>query len=319
MLYSFVCESLPMVYVKIVHSMVWMQSITPWMWVRTKQWRWDCLFQHQLHPTLSFKCVHFSVSLCSSRQADRLAPGSWWYLWSLYILPTGAASLSFLPQGCGGGRQHLWTHQINIKVESGHTWWCLWGKLLLGCKGVKSKLDIYYPYVATGKWVCFWKWVTYQGSSMGFSLLVRSVCWEVESSSVPWTIHFVLRFTAAPGFLRLLIQCVQQFTTVPHALMQMCYSDDTVRTMPPKRPLALHPTVHEEVLAAGTRRNNLLSQCPAAACIFMELQALCSHKPSLLCGLRAGWHSLALLRASLEKQSWKGTTKWTHPSMLCWA
>lgn len=151
-----------------------------------------------------------------------------------------------------------------------------------------------------------------------YGLPLRSACWEVkERSLVPWTTHLVSCFTAAPGFLRLLIQCVQQFTTVPHALMQMCYSDDIVRTMPPRRPFALHPTVHEEVLAAGTRRNNLLSQCRAAACTFMELQALCSRRPSLLCGLRAGWHSLALLRGSLGKQSWKGTSKWTHPWMLC--
>lgn len=98
-------------------------------------------------------------------------------------------------------------------------------------------------------------------------------------------------FTAAPGFLWLFVHCVQQFTTVAHAFVQMCYSGDIVGKVPPRSPLALHPPIHEEVLAAGTRRNNLLSHTSASLpgsarlCGVLEIQAqlkLGSDLPALL-------------------------------------
>lgn len=117
-------------------------------------------------------------------------------------------------------------------------------------------------------------------------------------------------FTAAPGFLWLFVHCVQQFTTVTDALMQMCYSGNTVRKVPSRSPLALHPSVHEEILAAGTRRNHLLSchrACtgvsqPRSTCLW-EIQALSWHSPVLvsICwpACKLGWHWLALLGAAL--------------------
>lgn len=106
--------------------------------------------QLQLYPSII-------LWLCPSQhavapwQASRLAPASWWCSWSLCIPPAGAASLSFPPQSCGGCRQYLRTHQINIEVESSHTWRRLRGELLMSCNWIKSKLIICILHVQPQK------------------------------------------------------------------------------------------------------------------------------------------------------------------------
>lgn len=95
--------------------------------------------------------------------------------------------------------------------------------------------------------------------------------------------------------------------------MQMCYSGNIVRKVPPRSPLALHPSVHEEVLAAGTRRNHLLSQgragtgisLPRSICLcgVPEIQAQSwrspVHVPICWPACKLDWHLLALLGAAL--------------------
>lgn len=132
-----------------------------------------------------------------------------------------------------------------------------------------------------------------------------------KCSGCPKT-HLWVFFTAAPGFLWLFVCCVQQFTTVTDAPMQMCYSGNIVRKVPSGSPLALHPSVPEEVLAAGTRRNHLLSHhrtgtgfsLPGSICLcgVPEIQAQSWRSPVhvSICwpACKLGWHLLAFLVAA---------------------
>lgn len=132
-------------------------------------------------------------------------------------------------------------------------------------------------------------------------------------------------FAAVPGFLRLVVHRVQQLTAVAHALVQMCYSGDVVRKMPPRRPLTLHPHVHEEVLAAGARGDNLL-KCSRAGCAHQPASSqICtplrgagapgSHRPSLLYGLgpASSWAGIYGPFQSCSPQSRVGRQSWSSP------